>query len=60
MSNNKVTRHCDTCSWIEKQYLNLPKNTEDLSLNLTRRNHTLLFHYGEVNRVPADNAETNS
>ena len=51
MVNERVTRHCDTCSWLDKQYGNLPESTEDIALNLTFRNHRLLFHYGEVNKV---------
>ncbi len=57
MANERVTRHCDTCSWIQKQYDNLPKNTEDIVLNHTLQSHKLLFHYGQVNRVPANDED---
>ena len=57
MANERVTRHCDTCSWLQKQYNNLPKNTEDMALDFTLRNHKLLFHYGEVNKVVVGSKE---
>ena len=57
MVNERVARHCDTCSWLQKQYSNLPKNTEDMMLNQTFRNHKLLFHYGEVNKVVVGSKE---